>query len=207
MIYPFKGCILTAQPNGHISQYFGENATLYKRFGLAYHNGIDLVRPHGTPLLAIEDGVVVSVMEEKGGFGRHIRFISAEPDNSGRYREWTYAHNSKHYVKVGDVVKEGQHIADMGNSGFVVSGNTEYHRENPYAGTHLHVGLRMVRKTDHGFTYPGSNIKLEVMNYDNGVKGAVDPLPVLARINNKAPRPQMLQIIGLMERLKALLKK
>ncbi len=207
MTHPFKNCVLTAQPSGHISQYFGENATLYRRFGLAYHNGIDLVRPHGTPLLAIEDGIVVSVMEEKGGWGRHIRFISAQSDDKGLYREWIYAHNSKHYVKVGDVVKEGQHIADMGNSGFVVTGQTDWMRSNPYAGTHLHLGLRMIRKTNRGWSYPGSAIKLDIVNYDNGVKGAIDPLPLIARIDAKPPRPQMLQIIGLLERLKALLKK
>jgi murein DD-endopeptidase MepM/ murein hydrolase activator NlpD len=207
MTHPFKNCVLLPQPRGHITQYFGENPALYKRFGLAYHNGIDLVQPHGTPLLAIEDGVVVSVAEERNGWGRHIRFISAEPDSQGNFREWVYAHNSAHHVKVGDVVKEGQHIADMGNSGFVVSGQTDFWRNNPHAGTHLHLGLRMVRKTNRGFSYAGSNIKLQVLNYENGVRGAIDPMPIIARIDAKAPRPQLLHLISLLERLKAKLNK
>jgi len=77
-------------------------------------------------------------------------------------------------------VKEGQAIATMGNTGFVVSGNTPFWKNNPYAGTHLHLGLRYVKRPKTGgWTYPGSKVRLSVVNANNGYKGAVDPIPEL----------------------------
>jgi hypothetical protein len=52
----------------------------------------------------------------------------------------------------------------MGNTGFVVSGNTPYWEVNPYAGTHVHFGLRLYKDG-------------QVQNYDNGFKGSINPLP------------------------------
>jgi hypothetical protein len=54
----------------------------------------------------------------------------------------------------------------MGNTGFVVSNDrgNGYWEANPYAGTHVHFGLRLWKKG-------------EVLNYDNGSLGAIDPIP------------------------------
>jgi murein DD-endopeptidase MepM/ murein hydrolase activator NlpD len=171
---------LAKSPNGDVTQWFGENPALYSRWGILYHNGIDLVRPHGSPMYAVEDATVVQVNNDPSGFGKHVRLISTKPDQGGNYREWVYGHASKQYVKVNDVVFAGQHIADMGNTGFVVSSSNAngFWKVNPYGGTHLHLGLRLVRVVNRGgWRYEGSNIRLSVVNYENGVRGAIDPVP------------------------------
>ena len=180
MINPVNKLKLSYLPTGDVTQWFGENRTLYARFDLAGHNGIDIVRPHGEVMYAIEDGEVVSVKEEPNGFGKHLRIISDAKDNKGNYREWTYGHNSLNLVKQGDKVKAGQAVALMGNTGFVVSGATPFWQHNPYAGTHVHLGLREVRKTrTGGWSYEGSSLRISVVNSGNGYKGAIDPLPFL----------------------------
>jgi len=174
MKLPFEGCILKEQPVGSITQLFGGNLKLYKPFNMKGHNGIDLVGPHGTPLIAIQDGTVVEVKNSPNGYGKHLRYIT---DGDGVCNEWTYGHCDSIFVKVGDRVTTGLVIATMGNTGFVVSGKTPFWNFNPYAGTHLHLGLRKVKKNGKGWSYPGSNIKIDVLNYDNGYLGSIDPLP------------------------------
>jgi murein DD-endopeptidase MepM/ murein hydrolase activator NlpD len=123
-----------------------------------------------------------------------------------------YAHNSINLVQVGQKVKAGQHICNMGNTGFVISGATPYWKVNPYAGTHLHIGVRKVKRPRRGgWSYEGSDIKIDVVNYDNGFKGSIDPRPILASIPRETvtdPRiPLMQQVIALQKKLLELLRK
>ena len=208
---PIKDLNLAFHPAGDMTQPFGVNPTLYARFGLKGHNGADLVRPHGTPLYAIEDGICINVADERNGFGKVIRIMSKKTYN-GLRREWTYAHNSKHYVEVDQEVKAGQHIADMGNTGFVVSSSNAngFWNVNPYAGTHLHLGLRHLIR-GRGWSYPGSKYKIEIQNYQNGFRGAIDPTDILKSIDGKIyedPRiPLMKQVVFLLTQKLELLRK
>lgn len=171
---PIKDMRLALFPTGDVTQWFGENANLYKALGMLSHNGLDLVRPHGEHMFATEDGTVVDVKDTPEGYGKHLRILSSD----GR-REWTYGHCADIWVKQNQKVKGGQFIARMGNTGFVVSGNTPYWGHNPYAGTHLHLGLRMTRLDTKGWSYPGSTLKFIVLNHSNGHYGSIDPLPHL----------------------------
>jgi len=179
MYEPIKDLKLAYYPTGDVTQFFGENPRLYARFEINGHNGIDIVRPHGELMYAIEDGEVVECKDTPYGYGRHIRIVGDQMTEKG-YREWTYGHCSKILVKQGDKVLAGQAVACMGNTGFVVSGSTPFWQNNPYAGTHLHLGLRYFKKPKKGgWSYPGSTLKLTSVNYDNGFKGSVDPLEEL----------------------------
>lgn len=200
-------------PRGQVTQWFGENHSLYSRFGMKGHNGIDYVQPHGSPMFAIENATVVSVDDNPAGFGKHVRILSERRNSDGFHREWTYAHCDKIHVKVNDVVRVGQHIADMGNTGFVVSGATPYWQHNPYAGTHLHLGLRLVRKLRSGWSYPGSKIKLDIIDYNNGFRGGIDPRSIMDTLSGDVedPRKPLIAearklLIQLIQRLQAEIK-
>lgn len=175
---PIKNAKYVLHPAGDLTQGFGENPTLYRPWGLEGHNGIDLVRPHGEPLYAVEDGIIVDVKYDPSGFGKHIRMRSTKKYN-GRYREWTYGHCATIRVVPGTHVEGGAYIATMGNTGFVVSGSTPFWKSNPYAGTHLHLGLRYLVPDAKGWKYPGDTITYQIENYSNGYKGAVNPIPTL----------------------------
>lgn len=87
------------------------------------HWGIDLASHKGTPILASHDGLVIYVDREFRGFGRLIMI-------EGRNGFATlYAHLSRSRVRIGERVKQGQKIGDMGNTG-------------RSTGVHLHFEIR-----------------------------------------------------------------
>lgn len=204
---PTDNFILDDYPRGTVTQWFGENPVLYRRnVGLAHHNGIDIVAPWGSPLYAIEDGVVVAVKYDPKGYGKHVRIRSHKLYN-GAYRCWTYAHLANIHVAGGSEVKEGQQIGTMGNTGFVVSGHTPYWEHNPYAGTHLHLGLRLLEPDESGWRYSHDTVKINVRHYDNGVKGSVDPVQVLKELRPDDRRSRMLTLLSVLNQTVALLKR
>ena len=106
---PIKNYKNKKYPQGQVTQNFGENPALYMAVcKMKSHNGIDIVAPWGTPLYAVEDGKVCEVKTDPSGYGMHIRFLAKD-------KEWTYGHLSQIDVKVGDEIKVGQKIAEMGN--------------------------------------------------------------------------------------------
>lgn len=173
---PVKGMKWAQYPLGDVTQWFGENPKLYMdAMGLKAHNGIDIVRPHGEHMYAVEDGIVCAVKLDAGGHGKHFRLISNATDERGYHRDWVYGHMSLIGVKDGQEVKAGQFVGLMGNTGFVVSGNTPYWEINPYAGTHLHLGVRYLKALKRGgWTYTGCPTRWEAVDYGNGYKGRVD---------------------------------
>ena len=202
---PIKNFKLSEYPKGSVTQWFGENPDLYRRWGLKYHNGIDIVAPHGSPMFAVEDARVVAVKTDSGGYGKHVRIRSLKK-RADTYRCWTYGHCSAIHVKEGQIVRAGEHIADMGNTGFVVSGNTPWWKHNPYAGTHLHLGLRLLKEDPRGWSYRGDNIKYNVQDYDNGVKGAVDPYPYLLKLDEVEETKWKKQALTLISLLQTIIK-
>ncbi len=93
--YPVRGARLTSK--------FG------RRWG-RIHSGIDLACSTGTKIGAA-DGGTVTFAGYKGSYG-YLVII-----NHGGGRETYYAHCSKLFVKKGDKVYQGQHIANVGNTG------------------------------------------------------------------------------------------
>lgn len=73
--------------------------------------GIDIAGQRGQPVSAAEGGRVVYQGSGLRGYGQLI-IIKHDDDYLS-----AYAHNAKVHVKEGDVVKRGQRIADMGDSG------------------------------------------------------------------------------------------
>lgn len=87
------------------------------------HNGIDLAAPYGTPVYAAAGGTV----ELSGWYGEYGRcVIIGHSDGS----KTLYGHNSKLNVSVGQTVKQGEKIAEVGSTG-----NS--------TGNHLHFEIRV----------------------------------------------------------------
>jgi murein DD-endopeptidase MepM/ murein hydrolase activator NlpD len=76
----------------------------------AFHEGIDFAATVGTPIIAAAGGVVIAA-EYHHDFGNMV-----EVDH-GNDIVTRYAHASRLWVKVGDIVRRGQHIADVGSTG------------------------------------------------------------------------------------------
>jgi murein DD-endopeptidase MepM/ murein hydrolase activator NlpD len=76
----------------------------------AVHEGIDFIAPSGAPILAAAAGLVVAA-EYHPTYGNVIDI------DHGQDLVTRYAHASRLHVKAGDLVKRGQHIADVGSTG------------------------------------------------------------------------------------------
>ncbi len=76
----------------------------------ALHTGLDFPSDPGTPILAAAGGVVMSA-------GPHPQYGLLVELDHGNGLVTRYAHTSKMLVKQGDLVKRGQKIAEVGNTG------------------------------------------------------------------------------------------
>lgn len=88
-----------------------------------HHNGIDLAAPHGTPVYAAAQGRVVLA----GWYGEYGKCVIIEHADGSRT---LYGHNSSLDVSVGQEVKQGEKIANVGSTG-----NS--------TGNHLHFEIRI----------------------------------------------------------------
>ncbi len=75
------------------------------------HYGMDFTAPRGTPIYASGNGKVIRADNNSSGFGKHIRI-----DHGFGYMS-LYAHLSKYNVTPGQVVKRGDLIGFVGNTG------------------------------------------------------------------------------------------
>ena len=101
---------------------FGIRRDPYRR-STRMHNGVDFAAPRGTPIYSTAEGVVV-FSGRKRGYGITVKIRHAFGF------ETVYAHLSKSRVEVGQRVKRGDRIADMGSTG-------------RSTGSHLHYEVRI----------------------------------------------------------------
>ena len=97
------------------------------------HNGLDFAAPHGTPIYATANGVIMFA-GRKSAYGRLVKI-----KHDFGY-ETRYAHLSKIRVKNGQRVSRGERIGDMGNTG-------------RSTGTHLHYEIRTNGKAVNPMNY------------------------------------------------------
>ena len=112
-----------------IAQLWGENVPFYSRYSydgvsLMGHNGIDFLTPTGTPVKAVDDGVVAFTGWEPAGYGNYVIL-------SHKWGESLYAHLDRIDVQQGQEVRQSAAIGASGNTG----GST---------GPHLHFTIRIL---------------------------------------------------------------
>lgn len=107
---------------GRISSKFGDRVhPVTKR--KSFHNGVDIAAPHGTDIVAPANAKVINIWNHPTG---GLSLAIATVDNV----RFGFAHLSSTICKVGDVVKMGQVIAKVGNSGLST-------------GAHLHFTMKI----------------------------------------------------------------
>lgn len=121
----------------HVADYSMSSGYGYRRdpvYGSTkFHEGLDFAAPTGTPVYATADGVV-EVAERSGGYGNKI-------DISHGYNYITrYAHLSKIDVTVGQKIKRGDKIGEVGSTG-------------KSTGSHLHYEVRFKDEAQNPVNY------------------------------------------------------
>ena len=116
-----KGRFLWPVPHFYrVSSSFGPR-------GRRHHDGIDIPAPRGTPIVAVDNGVVVHSDDTIRGYGNMIVLAHGEDIFT------VYAHNRKNLVSKGDKVRRGEVIGHVGNTG-------------RSTGPHLHFEIRVKNK-------------------------------------------------------------
>ena len=90
------------------------------RHGAAFHPGIDLAAPYGTPVYATADGTVLRAGWNSGGYGNLVEI------DHGRGIMTRYGHMSKILVSAGEHVKRGQQVGEVGSTGRSTGNHLHY---------------------------------------------------------------------------------
>ena len=107
--------------HGKITSHFGMRKDPFRK-NLAFHKGIDIQAPEGRPIKAIGKGIVI-LSKRLNGYGNCVFILHPQNYIS------IYAHNQRNLVKKNQKVRQGQHIARLGNTG-------------RSTGPHLHLEIR-----------------------------------------------------------------
>lgn len=149
------------------NQRFGGNPDTYKQFGLAGHNGDDLMTYHGQPVYASHDGLAFYEIDGNQGHGVVIRSNDKyEYKGTEVFFKTIYWHlcdstkEPKFKSPIEDKPKQvraGDLIGYADNTGFST-------------GDHLHYGLKPCTSTEPYNTWYN-------FEQNNGYLGAIDPEP------------------------------
>ena len=139
------------------SSAFNPRARLHPVLGFSRpHLGIDLTAPTGTPIYATGDGTVIKAVTNysSSGFGRHVII------NHGFGFRTTYAHMHRVNVLENSVVKRGDVIGTVGNTGLS-------------SGSHLHYEVHLNGRPVDPFNYfyedlsPDDYVRLKEQSQEN----------------------------------------
>ena len=117
---PAQNYIWPLARKGRISSRFGRRNISVR--GNTFHAGVDIAAPPGTPILAVQDGVVT----RSGWGGSYGYVVYVEHPNGAQTR---YAHMRRIAVRSGQRVQQGDVLGEVGSTG-------------ASTGPHLHFELR-----------------------------------------------------------------
>lgn len=108
-IWPVDGVLMSS---------YGQRTDPFSGEG-AYHSGVDIAAPVGTPALATADGIVVYA-DRDGGYGRLVIV------DHGNGFETYYAHLSHFEVIPGQEIRQGEVVGEVGATGRVTAPHLHY---------------------------------------------------------------------------------
>ncbi|MEA5462180.1 peptidoglycan DD-metalloendopeptidase family protein [Leptothoe sp. PORK10 BA2] len=131
-ILPSADEYLPEAPNYFNGYIWPTHGTLTSGYGWRWgrmHRGIDVAGPVGTPIVSAAAGVVETAGWNSGGYGNLVEVRHADGSMT------RYAHNSRIMVRSGQRVAQGQHIADMGSTGYSTGPHLHFEVHLPSQGT------------------------------------------------------------------------
>lgn len=212
--------ILLPFPINTITQFFSQNANpSYNESGLVGHTGYDFGVQHGTTVLFVSDGYVYSVMNKDNPDPSKYRGVFQLVEDGDFVYEISYGHLDTIFAQPQTHVQKGYRVGTVGNTGTVYAGgrlvSTEEKLAGSKAGTHCHFQIRKCRKVSalspnaqpvfDGFgvlRYKGGF--LEVVDYNNGVNGCVDPA---LHFSDETVQQYNMRIIPIYQQILVLLQK
>lgn len=178
--------------NAHMSQGFGANDNpLYAGWGQKGHTGQDWVSQYNSPIFPAVPAEVYSIINQFNPDPMKYRAVYQIYDDVDFSYEISYGHCNEIMAKEGEFYGD-KPLATEGNTGDVYSGGHYVTKEEKLGGSikghHVHFQVRKcirVPKVAKGKQYlRDSNGKLkragyyyEIVDYDNGYNGCIDPLP------------------------------
>ncbi|MBZ5593290.1 MAG: peptidoglycan DD-metalloendopeptidase family protein [Acidobacteriia bacterium] len=108
-IWPVDGLLMSS---------YGERSDPFSGEG-AYHKGVDISAPVGTPAHVTADGIVMFA-DRSGGYGRLVIV-----DHGNGYETY-YAHLSRFDVVPGQEIRQGELVGEVGASGRVTAPHLHY---------------------------------------------------------------------------------
>jgi murein DD-endopeptidase MepM/ murein hydrolase activator NlpD len=113
-----------AQPSlwpvdGRLMSGFAQRTDPFSGEG-AFHKGVDISAPTGTPVRSTADGIVIQAEPVAGGYGRLVRI-----DHGGDVQTY-YAHLSRIMVREGQEVRRGDIVGMVGSTGRVTAPHLHY---------------------------------------------------------------------------------
>lgn len=103
---------------GRLEGYYGRRTDPFSGEG-AFHKGVDIIAPRGTPVRATADGVVMHAAY-MSGYGRLVVI------DHGNGLSTYYAHLARFEVIAGQEIRRGEILGTVGSSGRVTSPHLHY---------------------------------------------------------------------------------
>lgn len=182
---PYKNWIIT--------QKYAENAnTYYAEGGRKGHGAFDLVGIGDKNIHASCDGYIYSHINKDNPDLMRYRAVYQLVEDNGVFYELSYGHADQILVEPGTYVKRGDLLMTEGNTGNVATGGVKVTLDMKLKalpnkpGAHLHWQLRQVLPVEKKVTgkkylqdakgyFKKDGKYFEVLNYDNGYNGCIDP--------------------------------
>jgi murein DD-endopeptidase MepM/ murein hydrolase activator NlpD len=121
-IWPVDGRLMQSAFGMRTDPFSGEGA---------FHKGVDISSPYGTPVRVTADGIVVQAGWESG-YGRLVCV------DHGNATQTCYAHLSRIFVHTGQTLRRGEYVGEVGSSGRATAPHLHYEvrvagvPQNPY---------------------------------------------------------------------------